>query len=74
LGGSSSLFGLTTRDQRPDGSDIIYVRQRHTAAADDSADDTSVNGRSRDSDVIMGDNANIIPDRRHQRRFEAARS
>ncbi|MDB6116211.1 MAG: cya 1, partial [Lacunisphaera sp.] len=59
VGGSSSLFGLTTRDQRPDGADIIYGGNG-TAAADESAGDASLNGRARDADVIMGDNANII--------------
>ncbi len=59
VGGSSSLFGLTTSAQRPDGSDTIYGGNG-TAASDQSDSDSSVDGRSRDADVIMGDNADII--------------
>ncbi len=59
IGGSSSLFGLTESIHRPDGSDVIYGGNG-TAAADSSPSDDSPTGRARDSDVIMGDNANII--------------
>jgi Ca2+-binding RTX toxin-like protein len=59
VGGSSSLFGLTDRLQRPDGADAIYGGNG-TQADDQSAGDSSPNGRARDADVIMGDNANII--------------
>ncbi len=58
-GGSSSLFGLTDRTLRPDGADTIYGGNG-TAAAIDDVGDTSPNGRSRDADVILGDNGNII--------------
>jgi len=59
VGGSSSLFGLTDRTQRPDGADTIYGGNG-TAAAIDDVGDLSPNGRSRDADVILGDNGNII--------------
>ncbi len=59
VGGSSSLFGLTDRLQRPDGGDTIYGGNG-TQADDQSPGDASANGRARDADVIMGDNANII--------------
>ena len=57
IGGSSDLFGLTTRDQRPDGSDTIYggtgaglpLTRNH--GGDGSA--------SADADVLVGDNGNI---------------
>lgn len=58
-GGSSSLFGLTDRMQRPDGADTIFGGNGTAAAVDDEGD-LSPGGRSRDADVILGDNANII--------------
>jgi hypothetical protein len=57
--GSSALFGLATSAQRPDGSDTIYGGNG-TVADDQSPSDSAANGRSRDADVIMGDNANIF--------------
>ena len=59
VGGSSSMFGLTERSQRPDGSDTIYGGNG-TAADFEDAGDASLNGRARDADVILGDNANIF--------------
>ncbi|MCW5549288.1 MAG: hypothetical protein KIT44_10030 [Opitutaceae bacterium] len=58
-GGSSSLYGLTDRTLRPDGADTIYGGNGTAAAVDDEGD-LSPGGRSRDADVILGDNANII--------------
>jgi Ca2+-binding RTX toxin-like protein len=49
IGGNSSLFGLTTPDQRPDGSDIIFGGNG----------DMAEEGHARDADMILGDNANI---------------
>jgi hypothetical protein len=58
IGGSSSLFSLTTPDKRPDGSDLVFGGSGTQSARND-AGDTSVNGHARDSDVIVGDNGNI---------------
>ena len=57
IGGSSDLFGLTTTDQRPDGSDTIYggtgagLSLTRNHGGDGSA--------SADADVLVGDNGNI---------------
>lgn len=58
IGGSSSMFSLTTRDQRPDGSDTIYGGAGTRVGIND-AGDLSGNGHAHDADVILGDNGNI---------------
>ena len=59
IGGSSSLFSLTSAAQRPDGADLIFGGSgNHTARND--AGDTTANGHARDADVIIGDNGNIF--------------
>ena len=59
IGGSSSLFGLTTPGQRPDGSDYIFGgsgrRTGHNAVTGDLGDPHSA-----DADAIVGDNGNIV--------------
>lgn len=75
IGGSSSLYGLTTTQMRPDGSDVIFggagIRIARndlgdavlntTPRADGSYDyiETTATGHARDTDYIMGDNANV---------------
>ena len=58
VGGSSDMFGLDTRDKRPDGSDIIFGAAGTSIDRND-AGDTSIDGHARDADVILGDNGNI---------------
>ena len=58
IGGSSSLFKLTTPNQRPDVSDIIFGGSGTKAGRNDLGD-TSANGHARDADTIVGDNGNI---------------
>ncbi len=58
VGGNSTLFGLTTRTQRPDGSDLIFGGSATRAARND-AGDVSVTGHARDADMILADNGNI---------------
>jgi Ca2+-binding RTX toxin-like protein len=55
IGGSSSLFGLINRTQRPDGADTIFGGAGTDIARDDMGD--GIHGR--DADVILGDNGNI---------------
>jgi Ca2+-binding RTX toxin-like protein len=59
IGGSSNLYSLTTPDQRPDGGDYIFggagTRTGYDAVTTDLAD-----AHSRDADVIVGDNGNIV--------------
>ncbi|MGM1053714.1 MAG: hypothetical protein ACQEXO_15205, partial [Pseudomonadota bacterium] len=63
IGGSSSLFGLVEKDQRPDGGDELYggagerLGRNEFVVGDDLIDWQDRHGR--DADVIMGDNANI---------------
>ncbi|MBW7894669.1 MAG: hypothetical protein H3C27_06100, partial [Opitutaceae bacterium] len=59
VGGSSSMYGLTEYNQRPDGADTIYGGNG-TAAAFEDMGDASIDGRARDADVILGDNGNIV--------------
>jgi Ca2+-binding RTX toxin-like protein len=56
IGGSSDLFGLDTLEERPDGSDVIYGGAGIRTLRNDEA----TLGHGRDSDYIMGDNANIF--------------
>jgi Ca2+-binding RTX toxin-like protein len=58
IGGNSTLFGLTTRDQRPDGSDTIYGGNGDMLERNNMGD-TSAMGHARDADMILGDNGNI---------------
>jgi Ca2+-binding RTX toxin-like protein len=59
IGGSSSLFGLTSTDHRPDDGDVIYGGSGGDALRN-SAGDTTPGGHARDADVILGDNGNIF--------------
>ncbi|UUT36535.1 hypothetical protein [Microbacterium elymi] len=58
VGGSFDLFGLVTRDQRPDGADTIYGGAGTRTALNDPGD-LSAAGHAHDADVIMGDNGDI---------------
>ncbi|WP_322892016.1 hypothetical protein [Yoonia sp. 76] len=58
IGGSSSLFGLVTREQRMDGSDMIFGGSG-TRIGRNELGDESPEGNARDNDTIVGDNANI---------------
>ena len=58
IGGSSTLFGLTTPDQRPDGSDTIYGGNGDMLTRNNLGDET-LEGHARDADMILGDNGNI---------------
>jgi Ca2+-binding RTX toxin-like protein len=64
IGGSSSLFSLDQRDERPDGGDLIFggsgTKIGHDALAANAQGDITVGDEhARDADVIAGDNANI---------------
>ncbi len=74
IGGSSALFGLTTEDLRPDGSDTMFGGAGIRTARNDlgMATDTGTaadgstkivvvgpDGHARDADFMMGDNANV---------------
>ena len=59
VGGSSSLFGLTSPELRPDGADVIWGGAGSDGLRN-SAGDTSEGGHARDADVILGDNGNIF--------------
>ena len=58
VGGSSSLFGLSSAN-RADESDTIFGGSG-LQAAPGSVGDTSATGAARDADVIAGDNADIL--------------
>jgi Ca2+-binding RTX toxin-like protein len=58
IGGSSSLFGLTSPNQRPDGSDTIFG-DSGTDVARNTPGDTTTGGHARNADAIIGDNGNI---------------
>jgi len=64
IGGSSDFFSLTTPDQRPDGSDLIFggAGTRIGRDNDPLATDALVGGtlHSRDADTIVGDNGRIV--------------
>ena len=59
IGGSSDLFGLTDRSQRPDGSDLIFGGAGTDVARNDLGD-TAAGGHAHDADVILGDNGRIL--------------
>ncbi|MCB9929003.1 MAG: hypothetical protein H6844_06280 [Alphaproteobacteria bacterium] len=64
VGGSSSFFSLTTPDVRPDHNDVIFGGtgvQIDRNDADPNGDATAaMDPHSRDADVIVGDNGNIV--------------
>jgi len=69
IGGSSDLFGLTTEQMRPDGSDRIFggagidISRNNTGDATIDANGvitTTATGHARDADFIMGDNADVF--------------
>lgn len=55
IGGSSDFFGRTTMEERPDGNDLIFGS---TGADTGYSDNTP--GTASDSDVIVGDNGDIV--------------
>ncbi|HEX5857107.1 MAG TPA: hypothetical protein VFY91_03265, partial [Microbacterium sp.] len=55
IGGSSSLFSLTTKAQRPDGADLLFGGAGTDVGRND---DSALHGR--DSDNIVGDNGSIL--------------
>jgi Ca2+-binding RTX toxin-like protein len=61
VGGSSTLFGLTARSQRPDDSDILFGGAGTELARNESGNivDEGDGKHARDADTIAGDNANI---------------
>jgi len=63
IGGSSSLFNLLSPSRRPDGADLIFGGSGNRIDRNDvgggRVGDVSANIHSRDSDTIMGDNANV---------------
>jgi Ca2+-binding RTX toxin-like protein len=59
IGGSSTLYGLATPDQRPDGADEIYGGNGDLIARN-APGDTTAEGHARDADTILGDNGNIF--------------
>ena len=58
IGGSSTLFSLSTPALRADGSDLIFGGAGTDLSRNDMGD-TSANGHAHDSDTIIGDNGNI---------------
>ncbi len=58
IGGSSSLFSLTTPSLRPDGSDLI-LGGAGTEITRNDLGNTAASGHARDADMILGDNGNI---------------
>ncbi|MFU8777332.1 MAG: calcium-binding protein, partial [Roseovarius sp.] len=58
IGGSSSLFSLTTPEQRQDGEDIIFGGSGNHIGANEVGDFSAI-GHARDADMILGDNGNI---------------
>jgi Ca2+-binding RTX toxin-like protein len=59
VGGSSDLFTLTAPTQRPDGTDLIFGGSG-TAVGRNDPGDTTGTGHASDSDVIAGDNADLV--------------
>ena len=55
----SDFFGLTNRELRPDGSDLIFGGAGTDIARGDTGD-LLFTGRARDADTIAGDNAGIM--------------
>jgi Ca2+-binding RTX toxin-like protein len=63
IGGSSSLFSLTSADRRTDGADLLFGGAGTDVALTDAArldmGDTAASGHANDSDMLLGDNGNI---------------
>ena len=59
IGGSSDLFGLTTKVQRPDGSDTMFGGTGKRTLLDDAGDLLGTFDAVRDADQMMGDNATV---------------
>jgi Ca2+-binding RTX toxin-like protein len=59
IGGSSSMFSLTTPDQRPDGNDYIFGGAG-TRTAINSVTGDLADPHSADADTIVGDNGDIV--------------
>jgi Ca2+-binding RTX toxin-like protein len=59
IGGSSSLFSLSTQALRPDSDDLIFGGAGTRIDRNDPGDGSD-DGHARDADVIMGDNANVF--------------
>ncbi|MFZ1284426.1 MAG: calcium-binding protein, partial [Propionicimonas sp.] len=55
IGGSSSMFSLTTMARRPDDGDLLFG-----GAGTDVGRNDDTRGHLADSDVIVGDNGNIL--------------
>src|SRR5438445_854253 len=61
IGGSSDFFSLTTPDQRPDGSDLIFGGAGTRIGRDDDTTLASLDlTHNRDADAIVGDNGRIV--------------
>ena len=71
VGGSSSLYTLTNRLQRPDGSDLLFGGSGTNSGRNDLGASTqtggangqiatNANGHAHDADVLVGDNGNIF--------------
>src|SRR3989442_1683535 len=61
IGGSSDFFSLTTPDQRPDGSDLIFGGAgTRIGRNDDTTFATLDLTHNRDADAIVGDNGRIV--------------
>ena len=58
VGGSSTMFGLVNRDQRPDGADSVYGGAGTRVGINDLGD-LSATGHAHDADAILGDNGNL---------------
>ncbi|MEW6158482.1 MAG: hypothetical protein AB1813_13700, partial [Verrucomicrobiota bacterium] len=59
IGGSSNLFGLSDRLQRPDGSDLIFGGSGNEIDRNDDGN-LAATGHAHDADVILGDNGVIF--------------
>jgi Ca2+-binding RTX toxin-like protein len=68
IGGTSTMFGETTPEERPDGADIIFGGAGGDISRNNSGDATvgsanslilTANGHATDSDTIVGDNGDI---------------
>ena len=65
VGGSSSLFGLNTPAQRPDGDDILFGGaatriDRYELGQGGNSVPNTIAEHAFDADVILGDNGNIL--------------
>ncbi len=58
VGGSSSMFGLVTPAQRPNGRDTIYGGAGTRTGINDPGDQRP-GGHAADADAILGDNGNL---------------